>query len=98
MISLCMRTNEAATVANVLEILKAHNLTLNEEKCEFDRTRLRFLGHELDESGFHVYGTKLESVRKFREPATQSELRSFLGLASFFSPYLKNFADISNPL
>ncbi|XP_058448729.1 uncharacterized protein LOC131428699 [Malaya genurostris] len=87
-----------ATVNTVLQILRKNNLTLNTAKCEFDQTRIKFLGHELDSDGFHIDNEKIKSVRKFREPTTLSELRSFLGLASFLSPYLVNFANISSPL
>ncbi|XP_065079207.1 uncharacterized protein K02A2.6-like [Ochlerotatus camptorhynchus] len=86
------------SVAKVLNILRENNLTLNTAKCEFDQTRIKFLGHELDADGFHIDEDKISSVRNFREPATLSELRSFLGLASFVSPYLKNFANNSSPL
>lgn len=85
-------------VANVLTILRANNLTVNEAKCEFDKTRISFLGHELDESGFKIDETKIKDIRRFREPTTVSELRSFLGLASFVSPYIEGFADIASPL
>ncbi|XP_062556606.1 uncharacterized protein K02A2.6-like [Armigeres subalbatus] len=86
------------TVCEVLKILRANNLTLNSAKCEFDQTRLKFLGHEIDENGFHVDDAKIKSIRNFREPNTVSELRSFLGLAAFISPHIRNFADITNPL
>ncbi|XP_053691364.1 uncharacterized protein K02A2.6-like [Sabethes cyaneus] len=86
------------TVALVLRILKMNNLTLNLSKCEFDKSRIRFLGHELGESGFNIEESKVKDIRKFRQPKTTSELRSFLGLASYVSPYIKNFADISAPL
>ncbi|XP_058449274.1 uncharacterized protein LOC131429244 [Malaya genurostris] len=86
------------TVRKVLEILRINNLTLNNNKCEFDKERIKFLGHQLDGEGFHIDEEKIKSVRNFREPSTISELRSFLGLASFISPYIKNFADLSQPL
>lgn len=86
------------TVAQVLEILRANNLTLNADKCEYDKTQITFLGHELDQDGFHIEEAKIGTIRKFRRPTTSSELRSFLGLASFVSPYIRNFANISNPL
>ncbi|XP_055632948.1 uncharacterized protein K02A2.6-like [Toxorhynchites rutilus septentrionalis] len=86
------------TVANVLKALRANNLTLNTDKCEFDRERIKFLGHELDKNGFHVDDAKVANIRNFREPSTVSELRSFLGLASFVSSYIKNFADLTSPL
>ncbi|XP_058827864.1 uncharacterized protein LOC131687787 [Topomyia yanbarensis] len=44
-------------VANTLQILRANNLTLNTTKCEFDRSRIKFVGHELDENGFHIEET-----------------------------------------
>lgn len=86
------------TVARVLQALRANNLTLNTEKCEFDKEHIKFLGHELDEQGFHIDDAKVKHIRQFREPTTSSELRSFLGLASFVSPYISNFADVTSPL
>ncbi|XP_065081990.1 uncharacterized protein K02A2.6-like [Ochlerotatus camptorhynchus] len=86
------------TVAKVLHILRANNLTINTDKCEFDMSRIKFLGHELDKDGFHIEEAKVKSIQCFREPVSVSELRSFLGLASFVSPHVQNFADISSPL
>lgn len=86
------------TVAQVLQILRANNLTLNIAKCQFDRTKVSFLGHELSEEGFNIESSKIRAIQKFRHPTTASELKSFLGLASFVSPYIKNFATISAPL
>lgn len=85
-------------VAQTLQILRDNNLTLNTEKCEYDKVEISFLGHKLDENGFHIEKEKIKAIEKFRQPTTTSELRSFLGLASFVSPYIKNFATISNPL
>lgn len=86
------------TVDQVLEILRSNNLTLNSAKCEYDKTEITFLGHKLDANGFHIEEAKIETIGKFRRPTTISELRSFLGLASFVSPYIRHFATISNPL
>ncbi|XP_062558173.1 uncharacterized protein K02A2.6-like [Armigeres subalbatus] len=86
------------TVAHVLKTLRSNNLTLNTSKCEFDCSRLSFLGHEVSEEGFNIEASKVKDIRSFRHPTTSSELRSFLGLASFVSPYIKNFAEITAPL
>ena len=37
-----------------LEKLEAAGVTLNEEKCEFEKSRLLFLGHIIDEQGIHA--------------------------------------------
>lgn len=84
--------------AQVLQIFRRNCLSLNEAKCEYEKTRIQFLGHKLDANGFHIDETKIKDLKKFRQPATVSELRSFLGLASFISPHVNNFANIANPL
>lgn len=87
-----------AFTKKVLEALKANNLTLNGSKCEYDKEALEFLGHELSADGFNISKKKVEDVAKFRRPQNTSELKSFLGLASFLSAYIEDFSDISEPL
>lgn len=82
----------------VLEALKANNLTLNKDKCEYERESLEFLGHELSADGFNISKKKVEDVEKFRTPQNTTELKSFLGLASFLAAYIKNFSDLTKPL
>lgn len=84
--------------AKVLAALKANNLTLNPEKCVYEKQKLDFLGHELSEKGFNISKKKVEDVMKFRRPRDTTELKSFLGLASFLSAFIKSFADVSKPL
>lgn len=81
-----------------LKALARNNLTLNSDKCEYEKERLEFLGHELSEEGFNIAKKKVEDVAKFRAPRNRSELKSFLGLASFLSSYIKDFADLTKPL
>lgn len=79
-------------------VLKANNLTLNERKCEYEKESLEFLGHELSAEGFNISKKKVESVERFRTPQNSVELKSFLGLASFVSTYIKDFAGKAEPL
>lgn len=74
-------------MAQLMQVFKANNLTLNTDKCEFDKRQVIFLGHKLDGQGFHIDEVKVKLIREFRVPGTVSELRSFLGLASFLSPH-----------
>lgn len=82
----------------VLELLRKSNLTLNPSKCEFNKQQVEFLGHELSSDGFNISKYKVADIKKFRRPANITELKSFLGVASFQASYIKNFADISAPL
>lgn len=94
--------NDLATLRmytqKVLKVLKANNLTLNADKCEYEKEHLEFLGHELTASGFNISKKKVDAVNKFRRPQSTPELKSFLGLASFVAAYIKDFAHTTKPL
>lgn len=82
----------------VLLKLEENNLTLNSEKCEYEVDKLDFLGHELTADGFNISKKKVEDEMKFRSPSSSSELKSFLGLASFLGSYIKDFAGMTKLL
>lgn len=82
----------------VMERVRANNLTLNEAKCERFKEELKFLGHRLSAEGFKIDEGKVDSVRSFRRPETASELKSFLGLASYLSLYIPRFGNVTAPL
>lgn len=82
----------------VLQRVRANNLTLNESKCEYDQEEVIFLGHKLSSKGFAIEDAKIESVKNFREPLNVSELKSFLGLASHLSNYIDDFGNLTAPL
>ena len=48
----------------VLKALKRNNLTLNKEKCEYNRTTIKFLGHQLSARGFAIDEDKVSDVKK----------------------------------
>lgn len=82
----------------VVNRLKANNLTLNLKKCEFDKEQVMFLGHQLSAAGMNIDEMKVKAVRAFREPRTATELRSFLGLASYVSSFIPSFGTLTHEL
>lgn len=72
--------------------------TLNKEKCEFKKTRIKFLGHELSEKGVIPCKTNLQVIQEFRRPTSASEVRSFLGLVNFCGKFINNLATLNSPL
>lgn len=88
----------AVTTEQVMSALRVNNLTLNEEKCEFNKRKVTFLGHELTAEGFNIDEKKVATIKSFREPRTTSELRSFLGMATYVSAYIPMFAELTDPL
>ncbi|GBG89433.1 hypothetical protein CBR_g49224 [Chara braunii] len=82
----------------VLAILKKTQLHLNLEKSEFGKDSVIYLGHRLSVAGLELEATKIEVIRDWPQPANIRELRSFLGLASYYRKFVPRFSIIARPL
>ena len=82
----------------VFERFRAHNLKINPDKFDFFRMKVQFLGHIVSKNGLEVDPSKIEAVQKFPVPRSQTEVESFLGLASYYRRFVPKFAEIARPL
>jgi Reverse transcriptase (RNA-dependent DNA polymerase) len=87
-----------ANVAEVLQRLKGAGLKLKASKCQFFKTRVRFLGHVVSRDGIEPDPDKVSCVQEWPVPQNLRELRSFLGLASYYQNFVDKFSVIARPL
>ncbi|KAJ3650016.1 hypothetical protein Zmor_021729 [Zophobas morio] len=86
------------TLRNVFKVLKTAGLTLRLSKCYFFKRKIDYLGHEISKSGSRPGSRKIKAVEEFPIPTNVHEIRQFVGLASYFRKYIKEFANIVRPL
>jgi len=78
--------------------LRMADLKLKPSKCSLLRCEVNFLGHVVSGEGVATDPSKIELVRDWRTPSDVNEVRSFLGLASYYRQFVPTFAEIAAPL
>ncbi|KAK9140215.1 hypothetical protein Scep_009896 [Stephania cephalantha] len=82
----------------ILQSLRAHRLYAKFSKCEFWLTEVGFLGHIIGASGVSVDPAKVRAVIDWPTPRTMTDIRSFLGLASYYRRFVQDFSKIAAPM
>ena len=82
----------------VLDRLQREGLKVKLSKCSFFRREVGYLGHIISDQGVATDPAKIESVAKWPRPGQVSELRSFLGFASYYRYFVEGFAKLASPL
>ncbi len=82
----------------VLTRIKDAGLKLNPNKCHFFKKSVSYLGHVVSEEGVATDPEKIRAVKEWPTPKNVSELRSFLGLCSYYRKYIQSFSQIAKPL
>jgi hypothetical protein len=82
----------------VLGKLREHNLYAKKSKCFFGRTRLEFLGFNVEDGRISVTDDTIKAVKELAPPKNASDVRRFLGLVNTCRRFIPNYATIVAPL
>ena len=82
----------------VLARLEEAGLHLNREKCVFLAPSVIYLGHRIDAEGLHPIREKVQAIQEAPQPNNVAELKSYLGLLTYYSKFLRNLSTMLAPL
>jgi hypothetical protein len=85
-------------VEAVMDTLDEGGFTLNLHKCSFAHPEVRFLGHLVGSGTHSPDPEKVEAIKNLLPPKTKKDVRSLLGLMSYYRAYVPSFSQISHPL
>ena len=82
----------------VLTRLQENDLFLKPAKCEFNKTKVEYLGMVIQEGKISMDPGKLAGIRDWPAPTTVKQTRGFLGFGNFYRRFIRNFSEIARPL
>ena len=85
-------------VEQVFQRLRMANLKLKPTKCRLFKERVTFLGHVVSSRGIEPDPVKISCIATCPEPTNLTELRSFLGRASYYKSFVEGFGELARPL
>ena len=85
------RTEEQnVTLLEVLNRIRMSGLKLNTDKCQFNKTKLVFLGHIISDGGIYPSPDKVSAIKNLKVPENTKDLRRVMGLFNFVTKFVPN--------
>ncbi|KAG1324234.1 hypothetical protein G6F57_014807 [Rhizopus arrhizus] len=91
-------TEHGALVEKVLIKCKEAGLKLKKKKCSWGQSSVSYLGHEVTSDGLKPSDHNVNKIVNFDTPKNVGEVRSYLGLCSYYRAFCPNFASVAAPL
>ena len=82
----------------VLARLRENDLFLKATKCEFNKTKVEYLGMIIEEGKISMDQGKVKGIRDWPAPTTVKQVRGFLGFGNFYRRFIHHFSNLAKPL
>lgn len=82
----------------VFDRLDEYGLKLSPKKCQFFKSKLKYLGYVVSAQGVETDEEKIARVKEWPTPRNQDEVRQFLGFAGYYRKFVRDFSKLAKPL
>lgn len=94
----CSVNHHITNLYKVFQQLRKFNLKLNPKKCHFFKNEVTYLGHNISEKGIQPDKTKYSVISNYPVPKNADDVRRFVAFCNYYRRFIRNFAEITNPL
>lgn len=78
--------------------IREAKLKVKPSKCSWAKDGIHYLGHVISSDGVRCDPANTRKVAEFVEPKTRKDVRSFLGLTSYYRRFIPKYAFVAKPL
>ena len=71
---------------------------LNEAKCKYNQSSVRYLGFVVSEDGIRIDPNKISAIQKLKPPTCVTELKRILGMLNYVGRFLPQLSEELRPL
>ncbi len=85
-------------LATVFERLTHYGFCLKQDKCEFLKDSVEFLGHKIDAEGLHAMPSKVEAIEAHQNPKTSRNSAHSSDTNAYYFSYFPHTMSLWNSL
>ena len=82
----------------IISVLAKYGFKVKPSKCDLFKQSVKFLGHVISPRGLEPNPDLVSALYQTPVPSTLKQVKSFVGLATYYRKFIKNFSVIASPL
>nr|XP_049461004.1 uncharacterized protein K02A2.6-like [Anopheles coluzzii] len=87
-----------AALEETLKRIRDYGFTIRSEKCAFNKSEIRYLGHIIDSRGLRPDPAKIDAIKNLPAPKDVTGVRSFIGAINVYAKFIPNMRNLRYPL